>query len=427
MENLHQHTDSAGNLDEGGSVLLDFDSSIKRKMASRSLFVAACCVLIVCLAFVVHEWASPAERDLFRALLVAAGASISSLIVAAVLAHRLLRDPSWRIGQLVETTRIVCAGRDYSTRVPQRAAPRRRDEIDLLNEGINEMISRLQSRASEVGQVHEKLEQALLEKTENMRTIRDAALEESQLKSEILSNVSHEIRTPMTGVMGMIDLVLDSDLSEKQKDLLETAKTSSEAVIAVTSDLLDFTAMETGRMSFEVVDFNLRHHLSKIEGALDFQAIQKEQHFVCRIGNDVPFLLTGDPVRLQQVIFNLVGNAIKFSDHGQIVLTVEKESQTTDRVLLHCAVADRGIGIPKDKQKQIFKAFTQVTDASRRRYEGIGLGLAISCRIVEQMGGKIWVESEEGKGSVFHFTVDLALQSQTQRSPHTADRDAAGP
>ncbi len=357
MKDFHSNTGSNGKQHDRGSGPLQTDSSIKRKLVFHLLLVAAFSVLIVCAAFVTHELIFAAEGDPVRAALVAAGTALISLLLAALLAHRLLRDPSRRILQLVETTRIVCAERDY------------------------------------------------------------AALDESRLKSEILSNVSHEIRTPMTGVMGMIDLVLDSDLTEKQKDLLETAKTSSEAVIAVIGDLLDFTAMETGRMHFEIVDFNLRHHLSRIESALDFQAIHKERHFACRIGDDMPSLLTGDPVRLRQIIFNLVGNAIKFSSHGQIVLSVEKESQAANKVRLHFTVTDKGIGIPKDKQKQIFEAFTQVTDSARGRYEGIDLGLAISCRLVEQMGGKIWVESEEGEGSVFHFTVDLALQAQPQRSP----------
>lgn len=361
MKETQSHSVSTGKPRDRGSGPRPSDPSLKRKLASQTLLVAAISVLIVCVVFFVYEMILFPDGDSVRAVLVVAGTALISLFLAAVLAHRFL-----------------------------------------------------QNQAIEVERSHREFERSILEETESTREIRDAALDESRLKSEILSNVSHEIRTPMTGVMGMIDLVLDSDLTEKQKDLLETAKTSSEAVIAVIGDLLDFTAMETGRMHFEIIDFDLRHHLSRIESALDFQAIQKELHFVYRVDDAVPFLLTGDPVRLQQIIFNLVGNAIKFSDHGQIVLNVARESQTANRVLLHFTVADKGIGIPKEKQTQIFEAFTQVTDSGRRRYEGIGLGLAISCRLVEQMGGKIWVESEEGEGSVFHFTVDMALQNQPQ-------------
>ncbi len=414
-----------------GSDPLRVDTSLKRKMATNTLLTVAISVLILCVAFAVYEMICFPDVNPVRVFAVVAAAGLVSFLIAAFLARQFHEDEFLRLLQLAESARIVCDERNYTLRIGQRPHPLRRDEIDFLAERIDEMISRLQNQAAEVERVYRELDRSVLEKTESMRQSRDAALEESRLKTEILSNVSHEIRTPMTGVMGMIELVLDSDLDEKQKELLGIAKTSSEAIIAIAGDLLDFEAIESDRMQFETVDFNLKDLLAKIGRSIDFQPQPKQPSLVCKVEEEVPVLLRGDPVRLRQIITNLLKTTIRFNTTGEVVLAVGVESRTATEVGLHFTVARNGTGFSRDKENQNFEVFTRIVGSARHRHEGFGLGLAISFRLVERMGGKIWVASDESERRALHFTVffglpDLSAESLETRKPSEVDRSLPG-
>ena len=246
-------------------------------------------------------------------------------------------------------------------------------------------------------------------RAEILRRARDAAEAANRAKSEFLANMSHEIRTPINGIIGMTEIALTTELTPEQREYLEIVKVSADTLLAIVNDILDFSKIEASKLTLENVPFELRQMVRDLIRSQMTRAQQKNLVLREEISPDVPDKLSGDPLRLRQVLLNLVDNALKFTSAGGVTLSVTQEGDRNGRPVLHFSVSDTGIGIPREKQNIIFEAFSQADSSASRRYGGTGLGLAICAQLVAMMGGRIWVESEPGKGSTFHFTACLNL------------------
>jgi two-component system, sensor histidine kinase and response regulator len=304
-----------------------------------------------------------------------------------------------------------CCTRAAEERLPQKFEHR----MTQANGGIVWLKTSVQRVAGKG--THEELVGVMADISER-KMAQEAAEAANRAKSDFLATMSHEIRTPMNGVLGMTELVLDTDLTAEQREHLGMVKFSAEALLSIINDILDFSKIEAGKFDLEDIPFSLRETLGETMKNLAFRVHNKGLELVYEVKPEVPELLLGDPGRLRQILINLLGNAVKFTEKGEIVVTVEEEGEPSELSSgLHFSVKDTGVGIPADKQQKIFEAFSQADSSTTRKYGGTGLGLTICSRLVELMNGRVWVESQPGQGSTFHFIVRLAVQSTPGARP----------
>jgi two-component system, sensor histidine kinase and response regulator len=343
---------------------------------------------------------------------IASAVLVLSLLAAFLLASRLQRTISEPIFALAHQARSVPRGTDYKidgVRGEYR-------EIVLLIESFDEMLRNLADRDAQLSHHREHLEEEVASQTRELRTLnahllqaKESAEAASRAKSEFLANMSHEIRTPMNGILGMTELTLGTSLSRVQRDNLLLVKSAGDALLSVINDILDFSKIEAGKFSLDPRPFNLSAAVADTLRSVSLRAHEKGLELVFDIDPAIPEQVVGDAGRLRQILLNLVGNAVKFTKQGEVVVSVKPERATADRLVLHFIIRDTGIGIAPENLARVFEAFEQADTSATRHYGGTGLGLTISAHLARLMQGRIWVESALGQGSTFHLTASFGV------------------
>ncbi len=360
--------------------------------------------------------------DILKSLGVIATAMGGSLLVASMLAGRFKSSIADPVTKLINAAQKVSASQNYNLCISHD----RNDELGTLIDSFNDMLAQIEGRGAALTHHRDELERQVSVRTEQLEKAKNAAEAASRAKSAFLATMSHEIRTPMNGVLGMTEMLLGTQLTEAQRNFTKLVKRSGEHLLVIINDILDFSKIEAGKLSIEYINFNLWDLLDDINTIYTPQAQGKGIALDFDIANDIPIAICGDPNRLRQIMANLLGNALKFTDKGQILAKVQVASEDNATVCLRFEVHDTGIGVSREARTRIFEAFSQADSSTTRKYGGTGLGLAISRQLVELMGGKIGVDNAVAQGSVFWFTVSFDKRRVDPDEPGTTLKTIEG-